>query len=212
MLRRVTITRPDLPTAVTGVRVIAILRGLARARAVEVARALADAGARAIEVTIDSPDALDAIAEIARIDGVAAGAGTVLTVDEAERAIAAGASFLITPVVDVGVIGWAVERGVPIMPGAMTPTEASAAWSAGASAVKLFPAGSLGPAYVRAIRAPLPHIPLIPTGGVTAADVGPYLDAGAVAVALGTELAAGGDAVEAGRRARAILDSIAQRT
>jgi 2-dehydro-3-deoxyphosphogluconate aldolase/(4S)-4-hydroxy-2-oxoglutarate aldolase len=211
MLRRVTITRPDLPDAVTDVRVIAILRRLSRAKAVEVARALAEAGVRAIEITVDSPDALDVIAEIARIDGVAAGAGTVLTVGDAERAVGSGASFLITPVVDVSVIGWAAERGVPIMPGAMTPTEANVAWSAGASAVKLFPAGSLGPEFIRAIRAPLPHIPLIPTGGVGAADVGPYLDAGAVAVALGSELAAGGDAAEAGRRARAILDSIARR-
>jgi 2-dehydro-3-deoxyphosphogluconate aldolase/(4S)-4-hydroxy-2-oxoglutarate aldolase len=211
MLRRVTITRPDLPDAVTDVRVIAILRRLSRAKAVEVARALAEAGVRAIEITVDSPDALDVIAEIARIDGVAAGAGTVLTVGDAERAVGSGASFLITPVVDVSVIGWAAERGVPIMPGAMTPTEANVAWSAGASAVKLFPAGSLGPEFIRAIRAPLPHIPLIPTGGVGAAEVGPYLDAGAVAVALGSELAAGGDAAEAGRRARAILDSIARR-
>jgi 2-dehydro-3-deoxyphosphogluconate aldolase/(4S)-4-hydroxy-2-oxoglutarate aldolase len=211
MLRRVTTTRPDLPDAVTDVRVIAILRRLSRAKAVEVARALAEAGVRAIEITVDSPDALDVIAEIARIDGVAAGAGTVLTVGDAERAVGSGASFLITPVVDVSVIGWAAERGVPIMPGAMTPTEANVAWSAGAAAVKLFPAGSLGPEFIRAIRAPLPHIPLIPTGGVGAADVGPYLDAGAVAVALGSELAAGGDAAEAGRRARAILDSIARR-
>jgi 2-dehydro-3-deoxyphosphogluconate aldolase / (4S)-4-hydroxy-2-oxoglutarate aldolase len=210
MLRRV--IRPELPDAVTDVRIIAILRRLPRARAVEVARALADAGVRAIELTIDSPDALEVIAEIAAIDGVLAGAGTVLTIGDAENAIEAGASFLITPVVDTAVIGWAAARGIPIMPGAMTPTEASSAWSAGAAAVKLFPAGSLGPEFVRAIRAPLPHIPLIPTGGVGAADVGPYLDAGAVAVALGSELAAGGDAAEASRRARSILRSIASRT
>jgi 2-dehydro-3-deoxyphosphogluconate aldolase/(4S)-4-hydroxy-2-oxoglutarate aldolase len=210
MLRRV--IRPELPDAVTDVRVIAILRRLPRAQAIDVARALAEAGVRAIELTIDSPDALGVIAEIAMIDGVLAGAGTVLTIADAEAAIEAGASFLITPVVDTAVIGWAAERGIPIMPGAMTPTEASIAWSAGASAVKLFPAGSLGPEFVRAIRAPLPHIPLVPTGGVGADDVGPYLDAGAVAVALGSELAAGGDAVEAGRRARSILRSIASRT
>jgi 2-dehydro-3-deoxyphosphogluconate aldolase / (4S)-4-hydroxy-2-oxoglutarate aldolase len=212
MLWRVSQTRPDLPDAVTDVRVIAILRRLPRRQAVDVARALAESGVRAIEVTIDSPDALDVIAEIAELDGVIAGAGTVLTIGDAELALSAGAAFLITPVVDTSVIGWASGRGVPIMPGAMTPTEASVAWSAGAAAVKLFPAGSLGPEFVRAIRAPLPHIPLIPTGGVSAADVSSYLDAGAIAVALGSELAAGGDFAEAGRRARAILDSIAQRT
>ena len=203
------VTRPDLPPAVTDVRVIAILRGLSQAQTVDVARALGAAGVRAIEVTIDSPGAFEAIAEIGRIDGVTGGAGTVLTTAEAERAVAAGAAFLIAPTVDVEVIAWAAARGIPMMPGAMTPTEAATAWRAGAAAVKLFPAGSLGPAFVRAVRAPLPAIPLIPTGGVRVQDVVPYLEAGAVAVALGSELAAGGDAAEAGRRARAILASIA---
>lgn len=202
-------TRPDLPTAVTDVRVIAILRGLPQERTVAVARALGEAGVRAIEVTIDSPGALAAIAEIGRIDGVTAGAGTVLAIDEAERAVAAGAAFLIAPTVDLEVVAWAAGRGIPMMPGAMTPSEAASAWNAGAAAVKLFPAGSLGPAFVRAVRAPLPMIPLIPTGGVRVDDVVPYLEAGAVAVALGSELAAGGDPAEAGRRARAILASIA---
>jgi 2-dehydro-3-deoxyphosphogluconate aldolase/(4S)-4-hydroxy-2-oxoglutarate aldolase len=205
------VTRPDLPPAVHDVRVVAILRGLPQARTVAVAAALGAAGVRAIEVTIDSPGALEAIAEIAALDGVTAGAGTVLTITEAERALAAGAEFLIAPVVDVELIAWAAARGVPMMPGAFTPTEAATAWNAGAAAVKLFPAGALGPAYVRAVRAPLPGIPLIPTGGVRVEDVVPYLEAGAVAVALGSELAAGGDPDEAGRRARTILASIAAR-
>jgi 2-dehydro-3-deoxyphosphogluconate aldolase/(4S)-4-hydroxy-2-oxoglutarate aldolase len=203
-------TRPALPDAVTAVRVIAILRGLRPAQAVEVARALGEAGVRAIEVTVDSPCALEVISEIAQLDGVSAGAGTVLTAADGERAVAAGAAFLITPVVDTAVISWAAARGIPIMPGALTPTEASTAWSAGAAGVKLFPAGTLGPGYIRAIRAPLPHIPLIPTGGIGADDVQPFLEAGAVAVALGSELAAGGDPVEAGRRARTILGKIAR--
>ena len=137
-------TRPALPDAVTTVRVIAILRGLRREQSVEVARALAEAGVRAIEVTVDSPSAFEVISEIAGLGGVSAGAGTVLGVDEAERAVAAGATFLITPVVDTTVITWAAERGIPIMPGAMTPTEVSTAWSSGAAGVKLFPAGGLG--------------------------------------------------------------------
>jgi 2-dehydro-3-deoxyphosphogluconate aldolase/(4S)-4-hydroxy-2-oxoglutarate aldolase len=203
------VTRPDLPPAVTDVRVIAILRGLPQAQTVAVARALGAAGVRAIEVTIDSPGAFDAIAQIAALEDVTAGAGTVLTIAEAERALAAGAEFLIAPVVDVELIAWATAHGVPAMPGAMTPTEAATAWNAGAAAVKLFPAGSLGPGFVRAVRAPLPQIPLIPTGGVRVEDVVPYLEAGALAVALGSELAAGGDPDEAGRRARAIVASIA---
>jgi 2-dehydro-3-deoxyphosphogluconate aldolase / (4S)-4-hydroxy-2-oxoglutarate aldolase len=180
-------------------------------QALEVSHALVEAGVGAIEVTVDSPDALAVIGELSGITGVTAGAGTVLDIGEAERALEAGASFLITPVVDVAVIGWAAARGVPIMPGAMTPSEVSTAWAAGAAAVKLFPAGALGASYLRAIRAPLPHIPLIPTGGIGAEDVAGYLAAGAVAVALGSELAAGGDPVEAGRRARAIVTAIAAR-
>jgi len=203
------VTRPLLPAAVTDVRVIAILRALPRVRALEVSHALAEAGVRAIEVTVDSPEAFAVIRELSGIAGVTAGAGTVLDVGDAERALEAGASFLITPVVDVAVIGWAAARGVPIMPGALTPSEISTAWAAGAAAVKLFPAGVLGASYVRAIRAPLPHIPLIPTGGIGANDVAGYLAAGAVAVALGSELAAGGDPAEAGRRARAIVATIA---
>ncbi|HEY1478956.1 MAG TPA: bifunctional 4-hydroxy-2-oxoglutarate aldolase/2-dehydro-3-deoxy-phosphogluconate aldolase [Gaiellales bacterium] len=201
--------RPSLPDAVTTVRIIAILRGLAPDDAVSVARALAEAGVRAIEVTVDSPSALEVIRELAGLDDVSAGAGTVLSVEQAERAVEAGASFLITPIVDIEVIGWAAARGVPIMPGAMTPSEIHTAWSAGAAGVKLFPAGPLGHRYLSAIRAPLPQIPLIPTGGIGADDVAPFLAAGAVAVALGSELAAGGDAHEAGRRARAILRTIA---
>ena len=203
------VTRPALPDAVTTVRVIAILRGLRREAAVDVARALAEAGVRAIEVTVDSPSAFEVISEIAQLGNVSAGAGTVLGVDDGERAVAAGATFLITPVVDTTVISWAAARGVPIMPGAMTPTEVGTAWSAGAAGVKLFPAGMLGPRYLGAIRAPLPHIPLIPTGGIGADDVLPFLEAGAVAVALGSELAARGDAAEANRRARAILERLA---
>jgi 2-dehydro-3-deoxyphosphogluconate aldolase/(4S)-4-hydroxy-2-oxoglutarate aldolase len=202
------VTRPPLPAAITDVRVIAILRGLPRVQALGVSHALAEAGVRAIEITVDSPDALAVIAELSGIGGVTAGAGTVLDVRDAERALEAGASFLITPVVDVAVIEWAAARGVPIMPGAMTPSEVSTAWAAGAAAVKLFPAGALGASYVRAIRAPLPHIPLIPTGGIGADDVADYLAVGAVAVALGSELAAGGDPVEAGRRARTIVAAV----
>jgi 2-dehydro-3-deoxyphosphogluconate aldolase / (4S)-4-hydroxy-2-oxoglutarate aldolase len=203
-------TRPALPEAVTAVRVIAILRGLRREDSLEVARALGEAGVRAIEVTVDSPSALEVIGEIAQLEGVSAGAGTVLTVVDAERAVAAGAAFLITPVVETTVISWAADRGIPIMPGALTPTEIGSAWSAGAAGVKLFPAGTLGAGYLRAIRAPLPHIPLIPTGGIGADDVHSFLEAGAVAVALGSELAAGGDPIEAGRRARTILGKIAR--
>jgi 2-dehydro-3-deoxyphosphogluconate aldolase / (4S)-4-hydroxy-2-oxoglutarate aldolase len=182
------VTRPLLPAAVTDVRVIAILRGLPPAQALEVSYALAEAGVRAIEVTVDSPDAFAVIGELSGIAGVTAGAGTVLDIGDAERALEAGASFLITPVVDVAVIGWAEARGVPIMPGAMTPTEVSTAWTAGAAAVKLFPAGTLGASYVRAIRAPLPHIPLIPTGGVDDKTVGDFFRAGAFAVGAGGAL------------------------
>jgi 2-dehydro-3-deoxyphosphogluconate aldolase / (4S)-4-hydroxy-2-oxoglutarate aldolase len=99
------------------------------------------------------------------------------------------AGYLVAPDFRPEVVGWAVERGLPVVPGALTPTEVAAAWGAGATAVKVFPVSAVGgPAYVRAVRAPLPEVPLVPTGGVGIDDIGAYLDAGAAAVGLGSPL------------------------
>ena len=147
-------------------------------------------GVRAFEITLDSPDALAGIAALtaspgAGSDALLVGAGTVMTIDEAAAALDAGARFLVMPHTDVRLVAWAAERGVPVFPGAMTPSEIVAAWNAGAAAVKIFPAGRLGPGFVREVRGPLARIPLVPTGGITAENAAAFIVAGAVAVGAG---------------------------
>ena len=149
-----------------------------------VADTLRTSGIRVVEVTMDSPEAERSIDLVAQT-GAVVGAGTVISVAEAEAAVAAGASFVVAPHTDLSVVQWAVERGVPVVPGALTPTEVMTAWNAGATAVKVFPASVGGPAYLNAIGGPLEGVPLIPTGGITADNAAAFLVAGAVAVGLG---------------------------
>jgi 2-dehydro-3-deoxyphosphogluconate aldolase/(4S)-4-hydroxy-2-oxoglutarate aldolase len=188
--------------------VVAIARRLGPDVAPLVADALAEGGVRAFEITLNDPQvsALRAIEAVAARtsatgSGLAIGAGTVLTVEAARLAIDAGATFLVMPHTDIGLVSWATVRGVPTLPGAATPSEILAAWRAGASAVKLFPASSVGPTFVRECLGPFPDIPLVPTGGVSAATAGAFIAAGAVAVGLGSWLV--GDAEPGGVTARA---------
>jgi 2-dehydro-3-deoxyphosphogluconate aldolase / (4S)-4-hydroxy-2-oxoglutarate aldolase len=175
--------------------VIAIGRRLEVSSILQVAEALVAGGVRAFEVTLNSPDAVAAISALARrySDGtLLVGAGTVLDVADATTAVEAGARFLVSPHTDVELVRWAVARKIPIFPGAFTPSEILAAWRAGASAVKLFPASAVGPSFVREMRGPLAGVPLIPTGGVTAENAPAFIAAGALAVGVGSWLTAGG--------------------
>ncbi|GAB2961686.1 2-dehydro-3-deoxy-phosphogluconate aldolase [Amycolatopsis acidiphila] len=179
--------------------VIAILRAASADRFREVAELLYETGVRVIELTLTTPGAVDALADLrARLPGdVVLGMGTVLTEADVEVSVAAGAGCLFTPTCRPNVIEVAGDRGVPIVAGAATPTEIYDAYAAGASAVKVFPAAQLGgPGFLRAIRAPLPAPPLVPTGGVEISDVGEYFAAGAAAVGLGSPLL--GDALQDG--------------
>jgi 2-dehydro-3-deoxyphosphogluconate aldolase / (4S)-4-hydroxy-2-oxoglutarate aldolase len=183
--------------------VIAIVRGHAPAAIAAVADGLVAAGVGTVEVTLDSPDALASIAALVARGGLAVGAGTVRTPAEAEAAVAAGAAFLVAPHLDAAVVACAVALGVPALPGALSPTEIVAAWEAGASAVKVFPAGPLGASYVAAIRQPLREIPLVPTGGIDAANARAFLDSGALALGVGGWLT--GDPALVEERGRALL-------
>ena len=196
-----------------GVRVIAIIR-TDGGDVVRVGRELAAEGVTALEVTLTTPGCLDAVAVLRRdLDGrCAVGVGTVRSAEQAASAQAAGAQFLVTPTVSAAVLA---EAGVPVVCGALTPTEIDTAWSGGAVAVKLFPASLGGPRYLREVRAPLPDVPLIPTGGVTADIVGEYAAAGAVAIAVGSaivssDLVASGDWAGLRARARSFLDAAAR--
>ena len=173
------------------VPVVAILRAAEAERFLEVGWVLYRGGVRAIEVTLTSRGALEAFGRLQEElpEDAVLGVGTVRSVEQAERAVAAGATYLVSPEFRPEVVAWAVGRGVPVVPGALTPTEVAAAWGAGATAVKVFPVSALGgAAYVKAVRAPLPEVPLVPTGGIGIGDVGAYLAAGAVAVGIGSPL------------------------
>lgn len=155
---------------------------------------LADAGARAMEITFDAPSAAADLAAVrslldARADGpFVVGAGTVLTAAQLDAARAAGADFGVAPLLDVDLVRAAVSSGFPFVAGGMTPTELHAAWSAGSTFVKLFPASAVGPNFIREVRGPLREIEFIPTGGIDASNAQSFLDAGAVAVGVGSAI------------------------
>lgn len=162
----------------------------------DVVRALAGAGVEALEITLSTDGALAAVERSAHVDGCLVGAGTVLTPEIARSAVDAGADYLLTPGVLPNVAGEAQRLGVPLVCGAFTLTEVLAADSEGAQGIKIFPAWLGGPAYVASITSALPHIQLVPTGGVGIDDIDAYFAAGAAGVALGR--AAVGDALRGG--------------
>ena len=170
-------------------QLIAIIRGAALGDVLQIANALYEGGIRTIEVTLNSPDAFKAISRLAdEMKGrMEVGAGTVLDAAAAKQAIDAGAGFIISPITDPAIIRFTTEAGVVSIPGAYTPTEIYNAYTAGGDIIKVFPA-SAGPSYIKEVRAPLPHIPLMPTGGVNLENIQAYKQAGSVAFGLGKAL------------------------
>ena len=152
--------------------------------------AIAEGGIRALEITMTVPGAVELIREVAPTlpEGFVFGAGTVLDADTVHRVVDAGAQFIVSPVFRREMIAACQQRGVAAMPGCFTPTEILDAWDAGADIVKVFPATTLGPSYLKDVRAPLPQVKLMPTGGVTVENAGDWIRAGAVAVGVGTSL------------------------
>ena len=175
-------------------RLVAIIRLDNLSSAVQLSRALLAAGIVAQEFTLTNPRALEAVARVLRevpefsAGGATLGVGSVRTLAQARSAIQAGAQFVVSPIFQSEVVSGCVEQGVPVMCGAMTPTEIAAAWQAGASLVKVFPARSLGPKYISDVLAPMPELALMPTGGVGLDDMQNYFKAGAKAVGIGSNL------------------------
>jgi len=172
-----------------GAKLLGIIRVHASKELVQIAQALQRGGLKCIEITMTTPGALQAIGEaVGKLPDILMGAGTVLDAATARQAILAGAQFLVTPTVEPDVIEMAHRYGIVVIPGAMTPTEILTAWELGADMVKVFPASILGPGYLKAVHGPLPQIPLVPTGGITADNAGEFIKAGAAVVCAGSWL------------------------
>jgi len=199
-----------------GPALVAILRGVTPKRAVEVGRALYDAGIRTIEVPLNSPEPLESIALLSRHfgDQCVCGAGTVLVSDDVARIHASGGRLVVAPNVNGAVIAQARSLGMIVMPGFATATEAFEAIGAGATHLKLFPATTYGPAHLKALKAVLPKsVPIFAVGGVGVDDIGAWVAAGADGFGFGSELFKPEYTIdEIGTRARRLVDSLKRAT
>ena len=194
-------------------RMVAIVRAGTADAALQIAEACIAGGITALEVAFTTPDTLDVIKTLRQRHGadVMLGAGTVLDPETARQAILAGAQFIISPSVNVDTIRLCQRYQVLAMPGVMTPTEIVTALEAGADIIKIFPAEVFGPAYIKALRAPLPQAPLMPTGGVSVENLAAWFDNGALAVGIGSSLsgpAVNGDYQAVTKRAQAFVEQM----
>lgn len=182
--------RGRIVSTIEATGVVAIIRMKDTGRLEGVVDALARGGVRTLEITMTVPGAVDAIRSVSKSlpEGFLLGAGTVLDAPTAHAVIDAGARFVVAPVLDPATIEACHARDIPIMPGCFTPTEMLHAWRLGADLIKVFPATSLGPGYLKDVRAPLPQLKLMPTGGVTPENAGDWIRAGAVALGIGSAL------------------------
>ena len=183
-------SRSSVVAAIERAGIVAVIRIKEPAKLRAVVDAISEGGVRALEVTMTVPGAVDLIRQLAPTmpSGFLLGAGTVVDAETANRVIDAGAKYIVSPVFRREVISACHRREVAAMPGCFTPTEILDAWDGGADVVKVFPATALGPGYIKDVRAPLPQVKLMPTGGVTVDNAGEWIRAGAVAVGVGTAL------------------------
>ncbi len=170
--------------------IIAIIRANSSNQLIKAAGAIHAGGINVIEVTMTTPNALQVIEDVAAAygDEVLVGAGSVLDAETARMVMLAGAEFIVSPVTKSDVIDVCNRYGKTVIPGAFTPTEILSAWEAGADVVKVFPSGGAGPGYIKDVSAPLPHIPLVPTGGINAQNAANFIAAGATALGVGSAL------------------------
>src|SRR5882757_7898788 len=184
-------TSKEILAFITEVGIVPVVRVASAESAVKAVEAIYQGGVRAAEITMTVPGAIRALEKVADLlgDKMMLGAGTVLDAETARACMLAGAQFFVTPALRVSTIEMAKRYSKVIFPGALTPTEVLTAWEAGADAVKIFPCGNVGgPKYIKALKGPLPHIAMIPTGGVNLETAADFLKAGACAVAVGGEL------------------------
>ncbi len=170
--------------------IVAIIRANSANELIDAAAAIHAGGVDVIEVTMTTPNALQVISDVSSAygDAVLVGAGSVLDAETARAVMLAGAEFIVSPVTKVDVIEICNRYGKVVIPGAFTPTEILMAWEAGADYVKVFPSSGVGASYIKDIKAPLPHIPLVPTGGINVENAGEFISAGATALGVGSAL------------------------
>lgn len=183
-------TKDEVLDIILTTRVVAVIRMADAEKLKKVVEAIQKGGVRAIEITMTTPRALEVISALSqeKPDGVTVGAGTVLDPETAESAVRAGADFLVSPVTNPEMISVCRDRDKLVAPGALTPTEILSAWNLGADVVKIFPAASVGPKYFKDILGPLPHLRLMPTGGVNLDNAHEFIRMGACCVGIGTAL------------------------
>lgn len=205
----------EVMRAIAADRVLAVVRAPRIPDPGALCAALAEGGIGTVEFTFTTPGVAKVLAEAAavRAPGRHVGAGTVLTAEQAAEAIDAGAEFLVTPALRPEVAAVAARHGIPVLMGALSPTEVLAATELGAAAVKIFPASALGPRYLKDLRGPFPDARLVPSGGVGSHNARAFLEHGALAVSAGTEVVppavvADGGFAEIGERARRFCDSL----
>ncbi len=209
-------TKQDVLRKIAEVGLVPVVRARSADEAMKVVDAICAGGVPILEITMTVPGAVDLIEDVARKYGKDAvvGAGTVLDPETARACILAGARFVVSPSLNLETIACCRRYGVAVLPGALTPTEVVAAWQAGADMVKVFPAGALGGAsYIKALKAPLPQIDLVPTGGVSLKTAADFIKAGATALGVGADLVdpqalAAGQAGEITRKAREFVDLV----
>ncbi|TDN91657.1 bifunctional 4-hydroxy-2-oxoglutarate aldolase/2-dehydro-3-deoxy-phosphogluconate aldolase [Microbacterium sp. BK668] len=205
------VVRLPLPEKTVGSRLIVVARAQHAEDYDAALESLLDAGIRSVELTLTTPGTIERLPQLLERFGDRAdlGVGTVTNTDQVARAADAGARYLVTPITAPELLAAALQAGVPLVPGGFTPTELFASWSAGASAVKVFPAGRLGAGYVKDLRGPFPDIQVVPSGGVDLDSARQWLDAGAAAVSVGGPLLgdafAGGDLLALRQRAESFV-------
>ncbi len=183
-------TKAELISRLLNPGIIAVVRAQRASQALPIAEALIAGGVIAVEITLTTPDAINAIREVsAKVgDRGLIGVGTVLDAGTCRAALAAGAQFVVSPICRPEIAKLANAAQKPVMLGAYTPTEAQLAYESGSDFIKIFPADGLGPKYIKALRAPLPHLKIVPTGGVDLATIGEFFKAGCAAVGAGSSL------------------------
>jgi 2-dehydro-3-deoxyphosphogluconate aldolase/(4S)-4-hydroxy-2-oxoglutarate aldolase len=184
-------TKEEVRKKIVEIGIVPVVRASSGKQAMLAAEAVSAGGIPVVEITMTVPGAIEVIAELAKISGqqILIGAGTVLDAQTAQRCVDAGAQFLVSPGFDLGTVQLANRLGKLIMAGALTPTEVITAWKAGSDFVKVFPCGTVGGArYIKALKGPLPQVPMIPTGGVNLDTAADFIRAGSAALGIGGEL------------------------